>query len=60
MTASDLKRKLAKLGCEFANATNHTVVTFQGRKSVMPRHPSAEVKTGTLRGILKQLGIKNL
>jgi predicted RNA binding protein YcfA (HicA-like mRNA interferase family) len=25
---------------------------------LLPRHPSQEIKTGTYRGILKQLGIK--
>jgi predicted RNA binding protein YcfA (HicA-like mRNA interferase family) len=26
----------------------------------MPRHPAKEVKTGTVRGILKKLGIEEL
>jgi len=51
---------LAKVGCLFENGTNHTRVTFQGRISYIPRHPSAEVKTGTLKAILKQLGIREL
>jgi hypothetical protein len=33
---------------------------FNDRESQMPRHPSEEIKNGTLQGILKQLGIENL
>jgi mRNA interferase HicA len=60
VTASELKRKLAKLGCDFEQGTNHTKVKFGDRVSQLPRHPSVEIKTGTLQAILKQLGIKNL
>ncbi|MEO8100556.1 MAG: type II toxin-antitoxin system HicA family toxin [Acidobacteriota bacterium] len=60
MTASELKRKLAKLGCTFEQGTNHTKVFFKGRVSQIPRHPAAEIRTGTLRAILKQLGIPRI
>jgi mRNA interferase HicA len=60
VTASELKRKLAKAGCTFEQGTRHTKVLFQGRASYLPRHASAEIKTGTLRAILKQLGIPKL
>jgi mRNA interferase HicA len=58
MTASELKRKLAKLGCTFEQATRHLIVYYQGKRTLMPRHPSKEIKTGTYRGILSKLGIK--
>lgn len=53
-----LRRLAAKRGLEFviADGSNHTKVTLAGRRSVVGRH-SADLKTGTLRGILKQLGI---
>jgi mRNA interferase HicA len=60
MTASELKRKLAKAGCTFEDRTRHTRIFFEGRESIMPRHPSQEIKKGTLRAILKQLGIQTL
>jgi len=60
LTANELKRKLAKLGCTFEQGTRHTKVFFQGRVSQIPRHSSAEIKTGTLKAILKQLGIAKL
>ncbi|MGH7064167.1 MAG: hypothetical protein ACREET_08805 [Stellaceae bacterium] len=36
---------------------SHTKVVLAGRRSVVGRHPT-NLKTGTLRGILKQLGLK--
>jgi predicted RNA binding protein YcfA (HicA-like mRNA interferase family) len=32
-------------------------VIFGGKIARMPRHPSQEIKTGTLNAILKDLGI---
>lgn len=58
MTASELKRKLAKLGCTFEQGTRHLVIWHQGRRAVMPRHPSQEIRTRTYHDILRQLGIK--
>lgn len=58
MTASELRRRLARLGCTFEDGTKHTIIYFKGERTLMPRHPSHEIKTGTYRGILKRLGIK--
>ena len=58
MTASELKRKLAKLGCTFEQGTKHLIVRYQGNRTLMPRHPSQEIQTGTYYAILKKLGIK--
>lgn len=58
MTAGELKRKLAKLGCTFEHGTKHLVVYYKGNRTLMPRHPGKEIKTGTYRGILKKLGIQ--
>jgi mRNA interferase HicA len=35
---------------------NHTKLRFNGRRSTIPRH-SVDLKPGTFRGILKQLGL---
>ena len=58
MTASELKRKPAKLGCTFRQGAKHLVVMYHGRETEMPRHPAKEIKTGTYHGILNKLGIK--
>jgi mRNA interferase HicA len=60
VTASELRRKLAKLGCTFEQGTRHLVVIYKGKATEMPRHPAKELKTGTVRGILKRLGIEDL
>ncbi len=57
MTASELKRKLTKLGCTFEQGTRHLVVEYNGKRTEMPRHPSKEIATGTYYAILKKLGI---
>lgn len=54
-----LRRVAAMRGWEIAisQGRNHTKVTLNGRRTVVGRH-STDLKTGTLRGILKQLGIQ--
>lgn len=58
MTANELKRKLVKAGCTFEDGTKHLVVYHKGNRTLLPRHPAKEIKTGTYRGILKRLGIR--
>jgi mRNA interferase HicA len=60
VTASELKRKLARLGCTFEQGTRHLVVIYKGKATEMPRHPAKEIKTGMVRGILKRLGIEEM
>ena len=55
-----MQRKLAKIGCTFEQGTRHLVVNYRGKTTILPRHPSKELKTGTVRAILKALGIKEL
>ncbi|MFN9471052.1 type II toxin-antitoxin system HicA family toxin [Acidovorax sp.] len=58
MKASELKRLLAKQGAQFEEGKRHTKVTLNGKQTVLPRHPSKELKEGTRQAILKQLDIK--
>lgn len=60
MTASELRRKLAKLGCNFEHGARHLIVIYKGKAAEIPRHPSKELKTGTVRGVLRRLGIEEL
>ena len=57
MTASELKRLLKAKGCALEEGKKHTKVTLVSKTARMPRHPSQEIKTGTLNAILKDLGI---
>lgn len=62
MKSADLLRRLNRLatrrGCEFeiTEGGGHTKVRFNGRRATVPRH-TADLKTGTFRGILNQLGL---
>jgi mRNA interferase HicA len=61
MKYSEFKRWLAKYGCTFTASRGkggHITVIYENRKTVMPFHGSKEIKEGTRRAILKQLGIK--
>jgi mRNA interferase HicA len=58
VTASELKRKLEKLGCEVKDGAKHWIVYYRGLRTTIPRHPSREIKTRTYFSILKELGIK--
>lgn len=62
MKPTELLRRLRRLaagrGLDFqvSQGRNHTKVALGGRRSVVGRH-SADLKTGTLHGILRQLGL---
>jgi len=58
VTASELKRKLEKLGCSVKDGTRHWIVYYRGRRTTVPRHPGKEIKTGTYHSILRELGIE--
>jgi len=58
MKVSELKRRLARIGCTFEDGTRHAIVFYKGNRTLIPRHPNKEVKTGTYHGILRKLGIE--
>jgi mRNA interferase HicA len=45
-------------GCTFEDGTKHTKVLPGKRFTWMLRHPSQEIKTGTLKAILKDLDLR--
>lgn len=56
--SSEFKRWLAEQGATFkAGKGSHFKVTLNGKTSFLPMH-AKELKTGTLQGIKKQLGLK--
>ena len=57
MKQSEFRRWLESQGVDVANGSNHLKLRFQGRRSVMPRHPSDEIKEPVRKAILKQLGL---
>ena len=56
--ASEMKRKLERMGCSVTEGTKHWIVTYGRRQTTIPRHPGREIKTGTYYSILRDLGIK--
>lgn len=61
MRYSELRRKLKKIGCEPLRQAggSHEIWWRPGTdlRTVIPNHPSKKVPTGTLRAILKDLGL---
>jgi len=55
---SELRRWLRKQGCTFVEESRHTRIILGPKTSRMPRHPAKEIKTGTLRSILRDLDLK--
>ena len=49
---------LKSRGCRFEEGTKHTKLFYRGKWTTLPRHGAAEVKTGTVEGIKKRLGLK--
>lgn len=58
MKQSEFKRWLANQGATFKDGSKHLKVFLNGQTSHLPRHPSAELKTGLVEGVKKQLKLK--
>jgi predicted RNA binding protein YcfA (HicA-like mRNA interferase family) len=62
MKSADFLRRLNRLATrrgwliEITEGAGHTKVRLDGRRATVPRH-AADLKTGTFRGILKQLSL---
>jgi mRNA interferase HicA len=54
----ELKRWLSAQGVTFEDGKRHTLARLGSRFAPIPRHSGQEIKTGTLRAIVKQLGLK--
>lgn len=58
MKQSEFKQWLAEQGAIFKEGKKHTKVYLSGKQSVLPRHGTKELATGTMEAIKKQLGLK--
>lgn len=58
MTGREVKRWLKDQGCSFENKTKHEKVILGDRWTLLPRHWSQEIKPGTLKAILRDLGLE--
>ena len=58
MKSKEFKRWLSACGATFkAGKGSHLKVTLGDHRSILPMH-STDLKTGTVEGIKKQLGLK--
>jgi len=58
MNSNEFKKWLAKQGATFKTGKgSHLKVFLNGKQSILPMH-TTELKTGTVQGIKKQLGLK--
>ncbi len=55
---SEFVRWLARQGATFKDGSRHLKVYLNGKQTTLPRHPSAELKTGLVEGVKRQLDIK--
>lgn len=58
MKQSEFVRWLSQHGATFKEGSKHLKVYLNGRQTHLPRHTSAELKTGLVEGVKKQLGLK--
>jgi mRNA interferase HicA len=58
MKQSEFVRWLAQKGATFKDGSKHLKVYCNGQQTVMPRHPSKELKQGLVEAVKKQLGLK--
>lgn len=58
MNSKQMKKWLEQQGATFVHGKgSHLHVFLDGKRSILPMH-NAELKTGTVEGIKKQLGLK--
>ena len=59
VTGNELKRWLLRLGAKFEPGKgSHFKVSLNGKTATVPIHGKKEMKTGTIEGIKKALGIR--
>lgn len=55
---SEFLRWLKSQGVTIEQGTKHLKLYHNGKKTILPRHPAKELKTGLVEGVKKQLGLK--
>lgn len=58
MKQSEFRRWLESQGVEVKQGTNHLKLYYNGRQSVMPRHPGKEIGKSLRQAIIKQLALQ--
>lgn len=58
MKQSEFLKWLKAQGVEARQKTKHLHLIYNGKQTILPRHPSKELRTGTVQAVKKQLGLK--
>lgn len=58
MKQSEFVRWLQQQGATFKEGTNHLKIYLNGEQTILPRHPSKELKTGIVESVKKKLKLK--
>lgn len=58
MKQSEFLRWLKSQGVEVKDGSKHLKLFHKDKQTILPRHPSAELRTGLVEGVKKQLGLK--
>lgn len=58
MKQSEFLRWLKSQGVEVKDGSKHLKLFYKDKQTILPRHPSAELRTGLVEGVKKQLGLK--
>jgi len=58
MKQSEFVRWLSQRGATCQDGAKHLKVFLNDRQSLLPRHPSKELKRGLIEGVKKRLGLK--
>lgn len=58
MKQSEFLRWLKKQGVMTSQGKKHLRLHYNGKSTILPRHPNQELPTGTVEGVKKQLGLK--
>ncbi|WP_245608542.1 type II toxin-antitoxin system HicA family toxin [Stenoxybacter acetivorans] len=55
---SEFLRWLLAQGVEVKDASRHLKLYYNGKQTILPRHPSKELPKGLVEGVKKQLSLK--
>lgn len=58
MKQSEFVRWLEQQGATFKQGSKHLKVYLNGQQTLLPRHPSKELKKGLVEGVKKRLKLK--
>lgn len=58
MKQSEFVRWLKQQGVTFKDGKKHLKLYLNGHQTILPRHPTEDLKTGLVEGVKKQLKLK--